>query len=164
MISYRKTYYRTESWIDSFYTKHQIGINELKNAWNNIEYNKDLFIKHFKDPYTCKKEIEEQTDQVFLEKLSSWSAYFEPLVFNEKTALECNLIPFVFKGKNLLASGRYSIDFPCLTEYLDAYQALTDGTIGLESTFYTDRNYFENIVGKGLTEKVLKAITIKRKV
>ena len=42
---------------------------------------------------------------------------------------------------------------------LDAYQALTNNTIDERSYLFLDFDYFEYVVGKTLTERVLEAIS-----
>lgn len=46
-----------------------------------------------------------------------------------------------------------------LSPKLDTYQALTDHTIDKYSRLFSDLKYFEAVVGKSLTEGVLKAIS-----
>jgi hypothetical protein len=46
-----------------------------------------------------------------------------------------------------------------LSPRLDAYQALTNNTIDENSYLFSDFDYFQSVVGKELTEKVLQAIS-----
>jgi len=42
-----------------------------------------------------------------------------------------------------------------LSPKLDAYQALTSGSVREGSMLFRDRSYFEHVVGKKVTEEVL---------
>ena len=100
-------------------------------------------------------QLKEQISNLFLENIDYYPTYFQPLIFNEEIALECSLTPFTHYELNLLALSGCGMDF---SPRLDAYQALTDNTIDERSYLFLDFDYFEYVVGKTLTEKVLEAI------
>ena len=117
-----------------------------------------LYAEYYGDEleFEGEEDLREQVIDLVLEKISYWSTYFEPLIFNEKAALECDLIPFVFENINLLALAGCGMD---LSPKLDAYQALTDNTIDKGSRLFTESDYFEYVVGSSLAEKVKQAIS-----
>ena len=102
------------------------------------------------------EDLKRQVGDLFLEKISYWSTYFEPLIFNKKIALECDLTPFVHHGTKLLALSGCGMD---LSPRLDTYQALTDRTIDKGSRLFNDNAYFEHVVGSHLAAKVKQAIS-----
>ncbi len=90
------------------------------------------------------------------EKLSYWYVYFEPERENEDIAWEVGLFPFRYGGDFYLALGGCGMD---LSPKLDAYQALTSGSIPSNSQFIRDPEYAEYVVGKPVFDKVVSAIT-----
>jgi hypothetical protein len=98
--------------------------------------------------------IREIIEENFFEALSYWPIYFEPLVFNEKTALKCGLIPSVFEDIKLLSLAGCGMD---LSPKLDAYQVLTCGMIDKRSKYFgkRDKSHFEHVVGKSVYEQIL---------
>ena len=100
-----------------------------------------------------------------LETLGCWTIYFKPKYFDEEIAYKCRLMPFQYLGYdiekvNLLALGGYGME---LSPKLDAYQALASGTIDKDSLLFSDRGYFEQIVGKEVTKEVLANTKLKMK-
>ena len=152
-------YYNSGLYTDPFFTKHkQINIDGNENIYDEIQYDFDLFSRYHKDSleYDTEDDLREQLDTLFWEKLSYWTIYFEPIIFNEEIALECGLTPFRIGELCLLALSGCGMD---LSPKLDTYQALTDHTIDKYSRLFSDLKYFEAVVGKSLTEGVLKAIS-----
>ena len=117
-----------------------------------------LFAEYYGDDldYRDDDDLREQIGDLFLEKISYWSTYFEPLIFNKKIALECDLTPFVHQGTKLLALSGCGMD---LSPRLDAYQALTDTTIDKTSYLFTRPDYFEYVLGSTVVEKVKHVIS-----
>lgn len=147
-------YYNSGVYLEPFYTKHKIDYGHLLDG--DLTYNYQLFLKYNSvEEYENEDDIKEQIDTMFLEDISYWSTYFEPLIFNEEIALDCGLTPFTYKGKNMLALSGCGMN---LSPKLDVYQALTDNTIDEHSLLFSDSTYFENVVGKILTEKTLNII------
>ena len=145
-----------------FFRQHKIETNRLDACIDDISYDFALLSEYYADEI----EDEDNEDKImqiieenFFEAVSYWPIYFEPLVFNKKIALECALIPFVFEDTELLALAACGMD---LSPRLDAYQALTDCTIDESSYLFSDFDYFEYVVGKTLTKKVLQVISYAR--
>jgi hypothetical protein len=114
---------------------------------DDISYNFASLSKYYAD------HLRELIEESFFEGLSFWPIYFEPLVFNEKTALECGLIPFSFEGIKLLSLAGYGMD---LSPKLDAYQVLTNGSIDKKSKYFRkrDKAHFEDVVSRNVYEKM----------
>jgi hypothetical protein len=103
----------------------------------------------------------EQLEQTFWDGLSYYNTYYEPAIFNkeedETIAYECGLIPFQYKGKNMLAlcSNRMNVTFR-----LEAYQLLTSNTIDPKSKFFTQEGKIskdaEDVIGKDIATRILK--------
>lgn len=162
MINYRDS----GLYMESYFTKvYHIWEQIQKNReYELVDYNRDLFKAHYGDDSEDNSdegddENDEELNSLFWEGLSYKTVYFKPLKYNEEIAFECGLIPFKYRSEyedlELLALGGVGID---LSPTLDAYQALTDGAIDRGSKLFSEKRYFEYVVGKELTEKVLKAI------
>ena len=119
----------------------------------------DEIIELYKEEYEYEDEDEDEREWQAIEQLkedlSYWIVYYEPHREDVNAAIECDLIPFEYDGRFFLALGGCGMD---LSPKLDAYQALTDGTIPPESKLFSDRKYFEYVVGKELTKKVIEKI------
>jgi hypothetical protein len=99
-------------------------------------------------------EYPEETFNEF-EALAYWTVYFQPRIENEELAWELNLIPFWFDGEFYLALGGCGMD---LSPKLDAYQALTDGTVPRSSRFRDDTKYAKHVVKEKVFNKVMETI------
>lgn len=99
-------------------------------------------------------------DEVFneFEILAYWTIYYEPDIFDENIAWEVGLFPFEYDGLTLLALGGCGMD---LSPRLDAYQALTVGSVPARSKFLESPDYAKYVVGEETFNKVMKAITIE---
>lgn len=117
----------------------------------------DEIIELYKDEYEYEDDDEREWEAIerLREDLLYWVVYYEPHREDVNAAIECGLIPFKYDGRFFLALGGCGMD---LSPKLDAYQALTDGTIPPESTLFRDHRYFEYVVGKELTKKVIEKI------
>ncbi|WPY01593.1 hypothetical protein Trichorick_01507 (plasmid) [Candidatus Trichorickettsia mobilis] len=156
-------FYNSGLYLTPFFTKHkEVNLTLFDNEYlhDEIEYNADLFAEHFKGSLVeqCKYNPSRKVNNDFLKYIPTWPRYYEPLVFNEKIALECGLIPFVLKVDRLCLIA-VSVCGSDLSPRLDAYQALTDNTIDENSYLFSDFDYFQEILGKNLTQKVLEAIS-----
>ncbi len=139
-----------------FFRKHRIEYNKICACIDDISYNHALLSNYYQDSIEDEDnedKIREIIEESFFEALSYSPIYFEPLVFNEKTALECALIPFVFEDSKLLSLAGYGMD---LSPKLDAYQLLTCGMIDKKSKYFRkrDKANFEHVVGKSLYEQM----------
>ena len=152
-------FYNSGLYMQPFFTKHkECHIMSNEDIFDEIDYNLELFAKYHKGNFKWKYE-DELRDQVFdllVEHLSCYHTYFEPIIFKEEIAFECGLTPFKTDKFNLLALVASGMDF---SPRLDSYQALTDNSIDEASYLFKDLEYFKSIVGKGLTQKVLDAIS-----
>jgi hypothetical protein len=150
-------FYSSGLYTEPFYTKHK-HVHDLicnnDNMSENLKYDHDLYIQYFCDN---QKELFDQAEvfNMVLEDIACWTIYFEPLVFEEKTALKCSLTPFTFKEVNYLALGGCGMD---LTPKLDAYQALTHNSIDKNSLFFSRHDYFCHVVGVTISKEILAAI------
>ena len=87
----RKFYY-SGLYQPPFFRKHRIEYNKICACIDDISYNLDLLSNYYQDlieDEDNEDRIREIIEESFFEALSYWPIYFEPLVFNEKTALEC---------------------------------------------------------------------------
>lgn len=90
-----------------------------------------------------------------LEALGYWTVYFEPRVRDEAIAWKVGLIPFEYDGTSYLALGGCGMD---LSPRLDAYQALTVGSVSSDSQFIRQPGYAAYVVGQGVFDEVMEAI------
>ncbi len=148
-----------------FFTKHKIDFSE-EFGNGNIYMNFDDFIYAHKIEYhegdlneNLTDEEKEEIQHDYHERASWLPTAFEPIIFNEKIALECDLIPFTLETENetlqLLALGGCGMN---LSPRLDAYQFLTDNTIDKNSLYFTDQNYFKNVVGTSITNQIKRIL------
>ena len=156
-------FYNSGLYFTPFFTKHkEVNLTLFDNEYlhDEVEYNADLFAEYFKERLVeqCKYNPSRKVNNEFLKYIPTWSKYYEPLVFKEEIALECGLIPFILKVDRLCLLA-VSVCGSDLSPRLDAYQALTDNTIDENSYLFSDFDYFQEILGKNLTQKVLEAIS-----
>jgi len=153
-------YFNSGLYMEAFYTRHEIELYYKDYPMEYKEHEHSLLAKCFKKnfgmEYKSEDDESEQVDQTFWEDLSYRLIYFEPLIFNEEIALECGLTSFTYDGMNLLAVSGCTMDF---SPKLDAYQVLTAGSIDKHSSFFSDSDYFESVVGKETTAKLLQVIS-----
>jgi hypothetical protein len=175
-------FYSSGLYTEPFYQKINNLVFNEKYLFNTICYNSDLFLEYYggqikkKDPsiYIICRQI---CDLLLLE-ISTKRLYFQPLIFSEDIALECGLIPFITQDIkinnnnsyrssrkpyiNLLMLSPRSDTIETIEDMflkLDAYQALADGSIDKASSLFQDPEYFESVLGKTLTKKVLDAVS-----
>ena len=151
----RKFYY-SGLYQPPFFRKHRIEYNKICACIDDISYNLDLLSNYYqgliKDDDN-EDRIRAIISASFVNSLNYHPIYFEPLVFNKKTALECGLIPFVFEEVKLLSLAGWSMD---LLQKLDAYQLLTCGMIDKRSKYFRkrDKANFERVVGNSVYEQM----------
>jgi len=152
-------YFNSGLYEKAFFKKHTDI--DLSLDYENIGYNEELLIKHWQGDldYNDEYELSDMVREIFWEKLSYWNTYYEPLVFDEEKALECNLMPFSYEGVNMLALSGCGMDF---SPKLDAYQALVHYTIDKNSQFFSvvNQEYFEYVVGEGVINKMKQILEL----
>jgi hypothetical protein len=98
-------YYNSGLYLEPFFTKHKHLELDYYSIYDEMVDRDDfhLYAEYYGDDLECKddEELRQQVGDLALEKISYWSTYFEPLIFDEKIALECALIPFSFRGVKL---------------------------------------------------------------
>ena len=148
-----------------FFTKHKVDFSE-EFGNGNIYMNFEDFIFPHEIEYhqgdlneNLTDEEKEDIQHDYYERASEGQTVFESIIFNEKIALECGLIPFTLETEDetlqLLALGRCGMN---LSPRLDAYQFLTHNTIDKNSLYFTDQNYFTHILGDGITKQIKRAL------
>ena len=89
-----------------FYTQHKINLDS-DSIYEDLKYDSKLLNEYYFDG------DEEFEDGIYIEvfrALDCYDTYFEPLVFYEELALKYDLIPFTYKGKNMLAITYHHMD------------------------------------------------------
>lgn len=140
--------------------------------YENIKYDTS-YIRHFclvdeqriLEDEVYHNEILSKTHKDFLETIYAIRTFFSALAYVPEAALRCSFVLFEFFDSEAETT-HYLIpdtDFSRATMKvrLDAYQALTVGSIDEKSALFTDREYFEQVLGKELTQDVIQAITKK---
>ena len=93
-------YYNSGLYMESFFTKHKhLGLDYDYLLDEMLGCNYHLFLNHYSDDLDYKNDddLKEQISNLFLENIDYYPTYFQPLIFNEEIALECNLTPFTRK-------------------------------------------------------------------
>lgn len=158
---------------EPFFTKHIIpfGSDDFKDH-DEVNYKHDLFVKRYEElgefdesdePMMVYSDFWDEKDEMvyndFWEALGLYNYHYEPIFFRPEVALECDLIPFTYKGTNLLAFGACGMD---LSPRLEAYQVLSSGTIDPDSVFLSDykkpESYFRSLVGRRTMDKMVKIL------
>jgi len=94
-----------------------------------------------------------------IEKLSYWIVYYQPKYWDEDIAWKVGLFPFQFENEWYLALGGCGMD---LSPLLDAYQALTVGSVPSDSTFLREPSYAKYVVGEKIFNEVMEAIKLDK--
>jgi len=133
----------------------------VNDWWDNIvtvEYIQDndwiadsLNMSYFRD--------ESYSTSAFIEAMAYWTIYFQPDRVDWEVAWKCGLYPFEYYGTFMLALGGCGMD---LSPKLDAYQALTSESISESSQLFRDKGYFEYVVGKEITEEVIRKCKLEK--
>lgn len=89
------------------------------------------------------------------EAIAYWTTYWEPERFDADVAARCGLVAFGFDDMKLLALGGSGMD---LSPKLDAYQALTHGSVPADSMFIRQADYARGVVGDAVFEEVMKKV------
>lgn len=142
-----------DEWISFVGVRYTLLPDELKTE---IEYAwEELSFYDVRDDSTKSEMLGlgEYLDERFndTETLAYWTVYFEPDYFDPEMAHECGLLPFTYKGTELLALGGCGMD---LSPKLDKYQALVSGTIDSGSQAFRQPDYFDYVAGTGASDRV----------
>ena len=151
-----------------FYNQHDIGKYEL-HFKGYYYYNKDLMKTRYSEVELLNLEedqINDLIDDDFFKDIQKHHTLFEPTIFNEEIALDCGLIPFIYKGDNkyeLLALGESGFDPSIKTNLLfklDAYQVLTDNSIDEHTPFFGtySKDIAKRVLGDEIYNRVIEAI------
>lgn len=149
-----------------FYDFIYYDIEDLEDDKEYIFYDKELFLQKRKPNLKgTEQEISEIIEQEFWADLNYHyvlfdGVFYEPTKSNYEAALECGLTLFFHRNysgasRNLLALSGGKVHVPIR---LDAYQVLTHRTIDAKSEFFTKQEYYEEILGKELVEKMNKIL------
>ena len=145
-----------------FYKKIVLDFNIKDHADIGIRYNLYQYVGYyaFIKGIDITPPIESKLSELIWHDISNNTSYYKPLIFDSLVALKCNLFPFQWQGKGLLATSSCITYLPgTISPRLDAYQALTNNTIDENSYLFSDFDCFQSVIGKELTEKVLQAIS-----
>lgn len=181
-------FYHSGLYTEPFYKKINNLVFDDNYLFDTICDDYDVFLKHYKSQIekveqpanTDRHIICRQLLELVLLDISKKCLYFQPLIFKPDIALQCGLIPFVTKdirynSNSLYGNGNKPYinililsptsdtiqEVDDLFPRLDSYQALTDNSIDKESSLFEDEELFESVVGKSLTQKVLKRLIYK---
>ncbi len=145
-----------------FFSKND-SIYEDENFIFDVEFS-DETIQHTMDNDLEKDDYEDEDDlrnaayDLLRDSLPYWTVYFCPRIWDEEVALRVGLVPFYYDGEEYLALGGCGRD---LSPKLDAYQALTDGTIDSPSRFEgCNKDFFTSVAGgPKIVESVIRAVS-----
>lgn len=141
---------------ETFYKKHELALN-TGDAYVSTKYNYELLLQKWGENLVFHDENRPRNmvREIFWGVLSQSMTYYEPSIYDEKIALECGLVPFTYKGINLLALLIKGAE-ECTKNRLDQYQVLTSNTLDEKSLYFVEneREYFEYIVGEKVMNKI----------
>lgn len=145
--------------ISSFYKTHKISFTDIcAGRLGNVEYNFALLARHYLNvdvsSYDNLELIKNKVISALSWDLNTWDLYVEPLVFDEKVALECALIPFSFREVKLLSLTGHRAYF---NYRIDAYEVLTCGRMNKDSGYFkkNEKPYFRYIVGEEVYQRIV---------
>ena len=153
-------YYNNGLYDKPFYAKKKIEFHiEDSVVSTGVDFNVSLLTAYYveKGSIECSDTAirERYVNKLFWYDIAYDNTYFQPLIFDEEIALECNLFPFAWREYQLLAVGELWLS---ILPRLDAYQTLTHKTIDPKSILFSDFAHFEEVVGEELTKKILQLI------
>ena len=148
--------------ISSFYKAHKISFTDIcASRLRDVDYNFTLLARHYLNvdvsSYDNLELIKDKVISVLSWDLNTWDLYFEPLIFDEKIALECALIPFSFRGVKLLSLTQHRVYY---AYRIDAYEVLTCGSLNKNSGYFkeNERPYFRYIVGEDVYQRIVRVL------
>jgi hypothetical protein len=103
--------------------------------------------------------VEQRINELVWQDVTKDNVYYEPLIFDSRKALMCNLLPYRWYGDKLLATGFCEIEGENITKpRLDAYEALTRNTISQDSLIFSNHRHFKKVIGKELTKEIMRLV------
>ncbi len=133
----------------AFYDKTNLLWSRIKTHGTEVVTFPDEALQHelehgYASEFDDKDEARIQAANELFENLAYWTLYFAPEFEEVETALKCGLTPFRFYDEDagdvfFLALSGSGMD---LSPKLDAYQALTSGTIDPGSKLFRQPDYF----------------------
>lgn len=148
--------------ISSFYKTHKISFTDIcASRLRNVDYHFALLARHYLNVDICSYDnlelIRDKVISALSWDLSTWDLYFEPLMFDEKIALECALIPFSFRGVKLLSLTQHRVYY---AYRIDAYEVLTCGSLNKDSGYFkeNEKPYFRHIVGDSVYRQIVRIL------
>jgi hypothetical protein len=155
-----ETFYQTHKNIFNFDDNGYIKYEQYEELIEENNYFEDEIQEYIneldeEDKENDEEELRSEAIDSIIEKIIIWLVYFEPQEFNKEIAKKCGLVAFTYNDIELLGLNGCGMDF---SPRLDAYQALTTGTIDKNSKLFGQTEYFEHVIGKELTQEVIKAI------
>lgn len=167
-------YDKREDWLENI----KFHIKQSYITDRNLIFDDKLFVEYLNQNNFDTKDNNHSLYTIFYRKIMNSALLCIPAKeYNKEIAYKCGLIPFYYvykyyychycvqqtyyycKGKYLLMLEKSKDGNIDLSPKLDAYQALTSGTIDPNSKLFKDRAYFEQVVGVDLTQEVLAAIS-----
>jgi len=143
---------------------------EIDDCYSKIEFPEEVIKQEIEDikddfPNLDDESLRSQAIDNLVDAINYWIIYYQPDEFYVssdidrkkaiKIALKCDLIPFYYEGRFLLALAGCGMD---LSPKLDAFQVFMSGTIDKDSLLFRDKGYFENVVGNKLTKEITEIL------
>ena len=154
-------FYSSGLYREPFYKKHHLYMEDINIE--DVYYDRELLSEVWSEDEEDEKgdRLFELVHQRFWENLSLYNTYYEPMIFDEGFALECELTPFKYDDMGLLALSGCGMD---LSPKLDAYQVLTQRKIDPDSEFFSVNNqeYFRSVIGDEIMNKMTKILKGER--
>ena len=148
---------------ETFFKKHVLALN-TGDSYVSVKYNYEILLQKWGQnlKFHNEERPRELVREIFWDIISCNKTYYEPFIFDEKIALECDLIPFTYKGRNMLAITIVGVE-EYINRKLDEYQVLTHGTIDEKSLYFVkdERAYFKQVVGQRAMAKINEILDIK---
>lgn len=144
-----------EDFLEDFNSRMESIVDNLMDEINNegyVSYSSDSDLTIIVDDFgfgdPCLEDILSESRDEEMEGLSYWTIYWSEYdgKIDVEAAEKAGLIAFEYNDRQYLALGGCGMD---LSPKLDAYIAFTRDRIPENSKFFSDRNYFNHVVGAG---------------
>jgi len=138
-------------------------IEDEKRFWKSVSFPDKVWEKKIEEirienPQLSDKELKRKAEAELKRILKNAPFYFEPQVRNVEIALKCGLIPFIYDDYFFFLVAE---EVPVERARLDAYQALTSGTIDEASELFYNEEHFREVVGDKVTEEVKRNLGLR---